>query len=111
MMTELLLLFCQFQYFSVFGYYIVVSLRAVRQETARTVFYTALYIFKIASALITQRVQRAVTEQAVKVFRIFDLVARKILTFFVLKKFIVFAHLRFLLMYLIKAFKIPNIFH
>ena len=103
MMTELLLLFCQFQYFSVFGYYIVVSLRAVRQETARTVFYTALYIFKIASALITQRVQRAVTEQAVKVFRIFDLVARK--------KFIVFTHICFLLMYLIKAFKIPNIFH
>ena len=91
----------------------IIVLRIMWEGAVRAILDPSAVFLKIPGIprAVLHAVHGAVTEQAVKVFCIFDLVARKILTFFVLKKFIMFTHICFLLMYLIKSFKISNIFH
>jgi len=48
-----------------------------------------LSIVKIAAALIPQTIQRTIAKQAIKILWLVRLVARKVFTFFILKKFII----------------------
>lgn len=59
------------------------------QGAVAAVFYVFL-IFEIAAAFALQHVERAEAEKAIEVFGIFQFVAGEILTFSVLKKFVVF---------------------
>lgn len=60
----------------------------MRLDTFFTAFNAARKIMDTAAALVTEGIQRTVAEQTVEIFRIFNFVAREILTFPVLKKLV-----------------------
>ena len=68
----------------------VVILFPVRAQAAGAILNTLLRIAEIASALISQCIQRAIAKQAAEILRILALVAREILAFCILKEFIIF---------------------
>ena len=61
----------------------------MRKKASAAVLEAVVEIFEIAAAFRTQRIQRAITEQAVEILYIVRFVTRKKLTFLVLKKFVV----------------------
>ena len=71
----------------------------MRQLAVGTVLYSILRIAEVSSALISKSIQRTVTEQTVKIFRICPFMAWKIFAFSVAEKRIVlvfpifFAHI------------------
>ena len=67
----------------------------VGHKAGRAILYTVFRIGEITAAFVPQGVQRTVAEKAVKIRGVFALMARKILAFFILEKFIV---LHFLLL-------------
>lgn len=87
-----MILLCQLRDLAKLRKYIFIPLQAVGQYAARAILYTVFGIGEIAAALITKRVQRTITEQAVKCSIVFYLVTRKILTFSVLKKGVAVFH-------------------
>lgn len=78
------------------------------KHTICAILYPFLCILKIPSAFISQRIQRAITEQTVKIIRICVLMAWKILAFFMAEIRILFSlpirflHFFFLLSHYIK---------
>ena len=70
------------------GHNLIVVLCPMWNQAGGAVLYSTLCIGKIAAALIPQRIERAVAEKAAKLLFIFTLMARKILTFLILEKFI-----------------------
>ena len=71
----------------------VVIIRIMGNKAVRAVFDALFRITEIASAAFAQCVQRTVTEQAVKTFRVGTLMAGKIFTFSMAEEFIIFTHL------------------
>ena len=68
----------------------------MRTQATGTVLNALLRVRKITAAVLSQRIQRAVAEQAVKVLLVTALVAREILTLGILKEFIIFHIVPFL---------------
>lgn len=64
----------------------------MRKITVHTGFGSFVSIYIIAATFITKTIERTVTEQAVKVFRIAGPVAGKIFTLIVLEKFVFISH-------------------
>ena len=58
-------------------------------QAARAVLDAVFRVGKAAAAPVAQGIQRAIAKQAAEAFRICALVARKILTFFILKKIVI----------------------
>ncbi len=67
----------------------VIIFPAVRDKAFGAVFDACLRICKIAAAVFSQSIQRAVAEKTVEVFRPFGFVAWEIFAGCVLKKFII----------------------
>ena len=61
-------------------------------QTVGAILYAAFYIFEIAAAFLSESIKRTIAEQAVKVLFIIRFMARKKLTFSMLKKLEIFAH-------------------
>lgn len=74
----------------VFSYDIRVIFPLVRQHTSGTVFDPVLRITEIAAAALSERIQRTITEQTVKILRIFCFMTRKIFAFLMTEKGILF---------------------
>ena len=89
-------LFRQFHHIAHLLHYAVEGIPAVGTQATGTVLNALLRVCKIASAVLPQRIQRAVAEQAIKALLIAAFVARKILTLGILKKFVVFHKMLFL---------------
>ena len=66
-----------------------VILPFVRAQATGAILDAALHIAKIAAALITQRIQGAITKQTAEGFRVCPLMAGEILTLPVLKEIVV----------------------
>ena len=88
--------FRQFHHIAHLLHNAVEGISAVRTQATGTVLNALLRVCKIAAAVLSQRIQRAVAEQAVKVLRVTALVAREILTLGILKEFIIFHIVPFL---------------
>ena len=82
--------------FLIFSCDISIILSSVRKFTRSAVLDSAFRKMEITTAFISQCIQRTITEQAVKIFRICSFMAWKIFTFFILKKLIIFAQNGFL---------------
>ena len=81
----------QLRQLAIFPGYVPVVLCFVRQLTVRAVFYSCFCHSKIPAAFITQCIQRTVAEQTVEVLRICACMTRKIFTFFITEKSIMFS--------------------
>ncbi len=64
----------------------------MRKTTVHAGFNPILQKFTVAATAFTQRIERTVAEEAVEVLLFNSLMAGKIFTFFILKKFIIFTH-------------------
>ena len=80
----------QFRQLAVFPGYVTVVLGFMWQLAVRAVFYSCFCHLKIPAAFIAQCIQRAVAEQTVEVLRICACMTRKIFTFLIAEKSIVF---------------------
>lgn len=67
----------------------VIVFPAMRNETVRAIFVSAFGIFEIATALLSQCIERTITEKTAEVLRICSIMTRKILTLPVLKEIVV----------------------
>lgn len=63
-----------------------VILPPVREDAFCTILNPLFIVLETASALIPQRIERTITEQTVKIFRLISFVAREVFAFAVLKK-------------------------
>ena len=81
----------QFRQLAIFPGYIAVVLCLMWQLTIRAVLNSFVCHFKIPTAFISQCIQWAIAEQTVKVLRICAFMTRKIFTFFVAEKCIMFS--------------------
>ena len=88
--SVLLLLFYQLDDLSHLFHYLIVISRSVGLQTPGAILDPLVRITEASSAPITQRIQRAVAEQAVEPIRIHAIMAREIFTLLVLRKFIMF---------------------
>ena len=87
----------QLRQLAVFPGYVPVVLGFVRQLAVRAVFNSLLGHSEIPAAFISQCIQRTVTKQTVKILRISSCMTRKIFTFFITEKSIMFSFpIRFL---------------
>ena len=80
----------QLRQLAIFPGYVTVVLCFVRQLTVRAVFNSLLGHSEIPATFISQCIQRTVAEQTVEVLRICACMARKIFTFLIAEKSIVF---------------------
>ena len=80
----------QLRQLAVFPGHVTVVLRLMRQLTVRAVFNFLLGHSEIPATFISQCIQRTVAEQTVKVLRICACMARKLFTFLIAEKSIVF---------------------
>ena len=64
----------------------------MRKTTVHAGFDSAFQKFTVTATVFAQCIERTIAEEAVKVLLFNPLVAGKIFTFFVLKKFIIFTH-------------------
>ena len=72
-----------------FAHNTVIIFLSVGDKAVGAIFYAVIRICKIAAAVFTQSIKRAVAENTVKIFGIVYFVAGEVFTFFVLKKFII----------------------
>ena len=77
------LLFDQLRQFLILSGYISIILSFMRYLTFCTVFYSVLCKPEIPAAVFSQRIQRTITEETIKVLRIRAFMARKVFTLFV----------------------------
>ena len=69
----------------------IVKIVFLMRKCAVCAVLEALFVIsEIASAFISQRIQRAIAEKAIEILRILHLMAGKELTFLVLKEFVIF---------------------
>lgn len=71
---------------------IFTTLWAMWNQTVGAILYAAFYILEIAAAFLSESIKRTIAEQAVKVLFIIRFMARKKLTFSMLKKLEILAH-------------------
>ncbi len=77
-----------FYYFFHFGHYSIIAAGSVRYKAVGAIFYSVVFDI-ISSAFILQHIKRAIAKKTVEVFFIRYFVAREILAFTILKKFVI----------------------
>ena len=87
-LTGLWFLFCKFHNIVHSVHNHCIALRTMGYGTRRTVFYARIRVGEIASTFMPQGIQRTITKQTVKLFRIRTCMAWIVFTFPVLKKLI-----------------------
>ena len=84
-----LLLFCQFDYGSHFFHHFFIVFSSMGNQAAGAILDTLFGISKVAAALIPQRIEGAITEEAAEVFLISTPMAGKVFAGAILEEIVV----------------------